>query len=213
MRCFLPSLALLATSLMLAVPAHALTPPQPPVGYCNLDSTDPTQRSAMFFMHLAAQTPVALKALFVECSEIDSMNKGRTTPATRYGAVLEQQASVPPGTTRAQAMALLGSAIGMAATYGTQPMGLATQPTGVQIAHADSYKGILRQGEQYVIAGTQQRHATTRETYDVAAITGFTLLGGKLVTVNLVTPLRPDSFTQGGALVEAYLQALIAANP
>ena len=219
MRIALSSLAAAIMSCLLALPAQALVLPPPPEGTCPLDNNQAPDRQAISYMHLASQTPGTLKALFAECSELETARLGRSVFITNYGAVFEQNATIPAGMNRAQAMQLLSAAAGLSGTIATQainggvPVANPAQRSGGATRTA-SYHGILKQSDQLLVLGSEQRHLGARQQYAAAAVTALTVVDNKIIAMNFFAPLENDkTFSILALEAESYGNSLLAANP
>lgn len=212
MRITLSSCTLLL-GLLLALPAAALELPAPPAGTCPLNNEQDTDKRALNFLRIAMQTPGTLKALFAECAQLEQLRlrQGPSVTVYDYGAVVEQTASLPEGITREQAISLLAAGAGISAANASQAM----NPTVAERALAvPSYQGILKQGPQMVIFGSEQRHAANGVQYSMAAVSAVTVVGGKFVSVNLFDSLKgKETFTRLADEAEAYTNRILAANP
>lgn len=209
MRRFLTILMLAALT---ALPAQALVLPPLPAGDCAIDVSQPFDRTATNYMHLVTQTPGTLQALFTECGQLEKLRLQQRLFLNYYGAVIEQKESLPQGITRAQLLDGMADAIGLSGTMATKAMN-ANDPSVAAIASQASYHGILKQSDQLLVLGSEQRHVGTRAPYVAAAVTALTVVDGKVVSVNFYAPLTQGVYERLGARAEAYTNALLAANP
>ncbi len=210
--------AVLFACMLLALPAQALVMPPLPEGACPLDNNQKPDRDALSYMHLTTQTPATLKALFTECAELGYLRNDKLNFLSHYGAVFEHNEALPVGTTRAQAMKILGAAAGMSGTIAAKSMTAAQlansgETSGRRKTYTASEHSVLKQTDQFLILGSEQRHIGTRLQYAMAVVTALTVVGDRVVAINLYAPLEDGAFQKLTLAADSYARSLIAVNP
>ncbi len=205
-------------ALMLAQPALALNLPPLPDGTCTLNSEE--DGNALPYMHLIMQHGADLKALFAECGELSGTRHGRIPNLSHYGVLFVQKDTLPPGTTRENAIAIISDALGLSGATSAKAYNEHAIMADLASANRPNLKnlnasvhGVLIQRPNVVIFASEQRHLGHHLQYAVAAVTALTVMDDKIVTLNLYAPLdSADAYTKLASIADSYIASMFAAN-
>ena len=205
-------------ALALAQPALAMNLAPLPDGYCTLDVNQDT--NVLPYMHLTMQHAANLKALFAECGELQQSRHGRLPNLSHYAALFEQKDTLPPGTTPQSAIATITAALGLSGVTSAKAYNenaIITDLTSSGRANlknlSPSLHAVLISRPNVVIFASEQRHLGHRMQYAVAAVTALTVMGDRIVTLNLYAPNDSgDTFNKLAKMADSYIASLAAAN-
>lgn len=199
-----------------AASAPVFTLPDPPSGMCPLDPNQDADRAAISDMHIAAQGSYKLLALSAECQQLKALRAGSTKVRflSQYATLMAQQ-NAPVKLNRRATVLALSYAVGLTSAFSS----VATEAAQADVPdetrkYRSSYHGIVKQTEDYLIVGSEQRHVARKTDYAVAVVSLITVVDGAIVTANFFAPANDDSsFTTLALQAEAYGKQLIAKNP
>lgn len=206
MRLFRPIIALLM--LAAAAPAYALVLPPVPTGLCVIDPGQDADRLLLPSLHLATQTPSDVLALYGKCAEIEYLRQGRMDMLTQYVSIVSAKTALA-NPDRATSIATLGAAFGLSGATSSK-----ASTFEQRTPYRESVQRLVKQTDRYLVTASEQRHLFYKSQFAMVAVSGLTVIEGKLVAVNFYAPMRDaNSIDAPAATVESYLTSLLAANP
>lgn len=197
--------------------AYGLDLPAPD-GFCELSAAYPADRDMLTTAEQLNAGHNRVLSIFADCGELDAL-RGKGVTLSNYAMYMMPMSAgeAPIMLSRAEVIELLANAF-----QETDPVGQARDTVRDRIAEADMAielqelvgLGMLHRDDTALFTGVLTRTAADNGDVDVSAvITGMTLVGGRLVTLNLGAPYEGQQTIDGLLLRQREnLRQLIDAN-